>query len=120
MKQKEISERLTRAFARAKVAAYEKVETEDRGVFNFDTATIRIPRVSKTVVEAAGRAAHVTVEKRSGRSGEYWVFIHQGVSSGACCLRRTEMNQAAHESLRQDPDLTGIDGFSASMYYKLD
>jgi hypothetical protein len=116
MKQTEIRERLTRAFVRAQEAADTKLDTEDRGAFNFDTVVVSLPKVPRAVVEAAGAAAGMHVDKRGSRAGQYWVFIR----CNSMCLRRTAMAEAACASFKNDVDTKDIPGFSASMYYRLD
>lgn len=116
MKRTEILERLTRAFLRAQLAADEKQGVEDRGCFNFDTATVYLPKIPSAIVIDAGARAGVSVEKRMSRRGEYWVWCHRGCA----CERRSQMAQAACASLNADKDLTEIPGARAGMYFQLD
>lgn len=99
------------ALREAKLAAdhAEGENPDDGGSANFDTTILILPRVHESTMRSVSEASGVRVERKTGSSGQWWVWLNGG-AQGALRTRRVE---AAAEALR-------LQGFDAHVWYALD
>lgn len=87
--------------------AWEKANPNDGGSCNFDSCTLRFPRIQVRKVEAAGEAAGCRLYRFS--DGAY----HLSVPGGGQGFLRTGQAEAQYKLLKER-------GYHAGMYYRLD